>query len=57
MKPDTVLRPGLLYYRESQSSCWQHSTMWWNICSTAGAMAVGRWTARPTTRSSSGSMG
>ena len=26
-------------------------------CSTAGAMAVGRWTARPTTRSSSGSMG
>ena len=52
-----VAHTGPLCYTVVQSRSLQHSTMWWNICSTAGAMAVGRWTARPTTRSSSGSMG
>ena len=46
----------ILYYSE-RSSSWQYSTMWWNICSTAGAMEAGRCTAKPTTRYSSGSMG
>ena len=39
----------ILYYSE-RSSSWQYSTIWWNICSTAGAIEAGRCTARPTTR-------